>query len=70
MKLKEILISAHNPVTGPRHLGHYVSSIKELKHLQDKYECFILFDDLLAYFMYPNDRVNIMNRSFTVSKIF
>ncbi len=64
----DILISAHNPMTGPRHLGHHVSTMREWPALQRKYECFFVIDDLIATFMYPHDKNEIFERSLFVAK--
>jgi len=60
----KILVSGHNPITGPRHLGHFVSTMKELRGLQKDYECIIVIDDLLAYLIFCNMRDKIINRTF------
>lgn len=65
-----ILVSAHNPMTGPRHLGHHVSTMKEWPRLQASHECFFVIDDLIATFMYPRDRAEIFDRSIFVAAEF
>lgn len=67
---KKILISAHNPVTGPRHLGHYFGAMKSLVESQHDYNTFVVLDDLLAYFMYPKEREYIQNRTLFVAQDF
>lgn len=67
---KKILISAHNPVTGPRHLGHYFGAMKSLVEDQYNYKTFVIVDDLLAYFMYPKEREYIQNRTLFVVQDF
>lgn len=67
---KKILISAHNPVTGPRHLGHYFGAMKSLVESQHDYNTFVVLDDLLAYFMYPKEREYIQNRTLFVVQDF
>ncbi len=64
------LISAHNPVTGPRHLGHYFGAMKSLAESQYEYNTFVVLDDLLAYFMYPKEREYIQNRTLFVVQDF
>jgi len=68
--MKDILVSAHNPMTGARHLGHFVSTIKEWRHLQDEHECFIVVDDLIAHFIYPSEKEKIQNRAFYTIRDF
>lgn len=70
MENKEILISAHNPVTGPRHLGHYFGAMKSLAECQYEYDTIVVLDDLLAHFMYPKERKFIQNRTFYVVQDF
>jgi tryptophanyl-tRNA synthetase len=67
---KEILISAHNPVTGPRHLGHYFGAMKSLVECQHDYQTIVVLDDLLAHFMYPHEREFVRNRTFYVVQDF
>lgn len=67
---RKILISAHNPVTGPRHLGHYFGAMKSLAESQYDYDTFVVLDDLLAYFMYPKEREYIHNRTLFVVQDF
>ncbi|CAA7194797.1 hypothetical protein [Chryseobacterium potabilaquae] len=64
------LISAHNPVTGPRHLGHYFGAMKSLVECQHEYNTIVVLDDLLAYFMYPKEREYIQNRTLYVVQDF
>lgn len=66
----DILVSAHNPMTGPRHLGHYVSTMMEWPNLQKKHECFFVIDDLIASFMYPKARSQIFNRALFTARDF
>lgn len=70
MSEKQIMISAHNPVTGPRHLGHYFGAMKSLIECQYDYDTVVVLDDLLAYFMYPKEREFIQNRTFYVVQDF
>ena len=70
MKDNNILISAHNPVTGPRHLGHYFGAMKSLIECQHDYDTIVVLDDLLAHFMYPKEREHIQNRTFYVVQDF
>ncbi len=70
MAENNILISTHNPVTGPRHLGHYFGAMKSLVECQHDYETIVVLDDLLAHFMYPKERPYIQNRTFYVVQDF
>ncbi|WP_108817039.1 hypothetical protein [Loktanella sp. Alg231-35] len=65
-----ILVSAHNPMTGPRHLGHHVSTMLEWPYLEDEYECFFIIDDVIATLMYPSQREMIFNRSLYTARDF
>jgi tryptophanyl-tRNA synthetase len=66
----DILVSAHNPMTGPRHLGHYVSTMMEWPDCEKNYECFFVIDDLIATFMYPKVREDILNRTLLTARDF
>lgn len=66
----KILVSAHNPVTGPRHLGHYFGAMKSLVECQHDYDTIVVLDDLLAHFMYPKERQYVQNRTFYVVQDF
>lgn len=70
METKGIMISAHNPVTGPRHLGHYFGAMKSLAECQYEYDTIVVLDDLMARIMYPKDREHIQNRAFYVVQDF
>ncbi|MBB4808308.1 tryptophanyl-tRNA synthetase [Chryseobacterium defluvii] len=67
---KKILVSAHNPVTGPRHLGHYFGAMKSLVECQYEYNTIVVLDDLLAHYMYPKEREYIKNRTLYVVQDF
>lgn len=68
--MKQILVSPHNPITGARHLGHYLGSMKDLIDLQDKYDCYVILDDMLAALMYPQERDKLLNRTLYVVQDF
>jgi tryptophanyl-tRNA synthetase len=68
--MKKILVSPHNPITGPRHLGHYLGSMKDLIDIQNDYECYVILDDMLASLMYPKERSKIINRTLFVVQDF
>lgn len=68
--MKGVLVSAHNPMTGPRHLGHLASTMIEWKALQDEYECYFVVDDLIADFIYPIERRKLQNRTFFTIRDF
>src|SRR5207245_11801028 len=61
---RSVLVSGHNPMTGPRILGHYVSTFKEWSQLQRGYDCFFAVDDVIAHLIYPRQREQILNRAF------
>ena len=52
MAENNILISTHNPVTGPRHLGHYFGAMKSLVECQHDYETIVVLDDLPSIIKY------------------
>jgi tryptophanyl-tRNA synthetase len=68
--VKPIMVSAHNPMSGARHLGHYVSTMKEWEKLQYEFELFIVVDDLIAHFLNPAERSEMQNRSFLTIQDF
>lgn len=53
---QSLLFSAHNPMTGPRHLGHYVSSMVDWVRLEKDHELLIAIDDLISIVLYPRAR--------------
>lgn len=65
-----VLVSAHNPMTGPRHLGHHVSTMMEWPALEEVHECFFVIDDVIATLMYPSQREMIFNRSLYTARDF
>jgi len=64
------LISPHNPVTGPRHIGHYLGSMKDLVDIQSKFKTIVVLDDFLACLVYPKERAQIVNRTLFVVQDF
>jgi tryptophanyl-tRNA synthetase len=68
--MKSVLVSGHNPMTGPRHIGHLVSTMAEWPLLQDKYETFVVIDDLIACMLYPQARKKVVSRTFSVAREF
>lgn len=68
--MKTSIVSAHNPMTGPRHLGHYLSTMIDWADLQREHELFIIVDDLISTILYPKARKDIANRSFMTVKEF
>jgi tryptophanyl-tRNA synthetase len=68
--MSPVLLSAHNPMTGPRHLGHLVSTMVDWPKLEEKYEIFIVIDDLIASLLYPKGREQIQARVFNVAREF
>lgn len=57
-------------MTGPRHLGHLVSTMADWPSLEDKYELYIVIDDLIASVLYPRGRAQIINRTFNIAREF
>lgn len=68
--MKSVVVSAHNPMTGARHLGHYVSTMIDWARLQKEHELFIVIDDLIASILYPLGRKEVEERSFQLAKEF
>lgn len=68
--MKSLVLSAHNPMTGPRHLGHYLSTMIDWPRLQRDHELFIVVDDLISTMLYPRARKDITERSFMTIKEF
>ena len=68
--MKPILISAHNPMSGPRHMGHLVSTMADWPTIQDKYELYLVIDDLIASLLYPRGRDQIASKTFSVAREF
>ncbi len=68
--IKPTQISVHNPLFGPRNLGHYFGSMKDLVETQQQYHSIVVIDDVLAGFMAPRDREAIPNRSYFVVQDF
>lgn len=69
MSERKILLSAHNPMTGPRNLAHYIC-ISDYTIEQDAYKSYYVIDDLAAYIMYPASRDRVLNRAFFTIKDF
>lgn len=68
--MKKILVCGHNPMTGPRHLGHYLSTMRDWTHLEKDYEVFIIIDDLIASILYPKGISTVQEKTFQVAKEF
>ena len=68
--MKPLLVSAHNPMTGPRHLGHYASTMIDWPEQQKNHQIVIVIDDLISTLLYPQSRKEITNRSFQVASEF
>lgn len=68
--IKPTQVSVHNPVFGPRNLGHYFGSMKDLVASQEQYHSIVVIDDVMAGFMSPRDRETIPNRSYFVVQDF
>lgn len=70
INVKPTQISVHNPIFGPRNLGHYFGSMRDLVNNQYDYETIVVIDDIAATFMNPNDFKFVQNRSFFVVQDF
>ena len=68
--MRSILVSAHNPMTGPRHLGHYLSTMCDWPRLQNDHELFIVIDDLIASILYPRAAKELQDRTLQVAREF
>jgi tryptophanyl-tRNA synthetase len=68
--MRPILLSAHNPMTGPRHLGHLFSTMADWPTLEEKYDLYIVIDDLIASILYPSGRKHVQDRTFNVAREF
>ena len=68
--MNSILVSAHNPMTGPRHLGHLVSTMVDWRNLEQEYTLYLIVDDLIASILYPSGRKHIQSRTFNVVREF
>jgi tryptophanyl-tRNA synthetase len=68
--MNQTLVSAHNPMSGPRHLGHYGSTMKDWPALQSDHELFIIIDDLIAGIIQPGQRSQLQNRVFLTAHDF
>lgn len=61
-----LLISAHNPMTGPRHLGHFASTMLAWEELSKDYQIVAIIDDLIPAVLYPSARDEIEERTLAV----
>lgn len=68
--LKPTQISVHNPLFGPRNLGHYLGSMKDLIANQHNYRSIVVIDDIAATFINPRDFKSVQNRSFFIVQDF
>ena len=68
--VKPTQICVQNPIFGPRNLGHYFGSMKDLIKTQYTYNSVVVIDDIMATFMNPRDHKAIRNRSFFVVQDF
>lgn len=68
--LKPTQISVHNPLFGPRNLGHYLGSMKDLIATQHYYRTVVVIDDIAATFINPRDFKSVQNRSFFIVQDF
>lgn len=67
-KLKQVCVQ--NPIFGPRNLGHYWGSMKDFVEKQNKYESYLVIDDVLALLMNPKETESIKNRTYFVIQDF
>lgn len=68
--MKPVVVSAHNPMTGPRHLGHYVSTMADWPRLARDHELFVIVDDLIAAILYPGARHQLQARTLQTVREF
>jgi tryptophanyl-tRNA synthetase len=61
-----ILVSAHNPMTGPRHLGHFASTMLEWPKLAESNQIIVVIDDLIAALLYPRSADALQHRTIAV----
>lgn len=61
-----LLVSAHNPMTGPRHLGHYASTLSGWEKLSSDHQIVAVIDDLIPALLYPGARDAIQERTLAV----
>lgn len=57
-------------MTGPRHLGHYFSTMIDWPRLQKQHRLIIVIDDVIALQLYPNSRKELAQRTMQVAKEF
>jgi tryptophanyl-tRNA synthetase len=69
--MSEVMVNAHNPMTGPRNLAHYFC-IKDYlaAESQKTYDSYYVIDDLSAFIFYPGSREKILNRAFFTVRDF
>ena len=61
-----LMISAHNPMTGPRHLGHFASTMASWNRYASDYQIVAVIDDLIPAILYPGARARIEERTLAV----
>jgi tryptophanyl-tRNA synthetase len=64
------VLSAHNPMTGPRHLGHFASTMLAWPRLAAQGELIVIVDDLIASLLYPRGRHEVEAKSLAVVREF
>ncbi|MBB4808305.1 tryptophanyl-tRNA synthetase [Chryseobacterium defluvii] len=67
-QLKQVCVQ--NPIFGPRNLGHYWGSMKDFVNNQNKFESFLIIDDIMAILMNPKEAEAIKNRTYFVVQDF
>jgi tryptophanyl-tRNA synthetase len=68
--MKPLIVSAHNPMTGARHLGHYLSTMSDWLRLERDHEIFVIIDDIIASLLYPSIQSELGARSLQVAREF
>lgn len=64
--MSDVVISAHNPMTGPRHLGHYASTMAHWPKIAERGDLIVVIDDLIATLLYPGGRQHVEARTLAV----
>ena len=59
-------LSAHNPMTGPRHLGHYASTMVAWPRHAAEGELNVVVDDVISALLYPKGRDEVESRTLAV----
>ena len=65
---KSLTVSAHNPMTGPRHLGQWASTVLDWPQYQDN--LVVVVDDVIGAILYPGARQSLEARSLFTMREF